>query len=134
VTDPARKKAELVVAAASETKAFDLVLLKVDQITSIADYFFVCSGRSSRQVQAIAGHILDELKKRGGYLPLGTEGKSEGRWVLLDYGEIIVHIFYHSIREFYDLEGLWIEAENIDLEKDGILQGDSIQSGEQGDR
>jgi len=120
LTDVAREKAELVLAAVSETKAFDPVLLKVDQISSIADYFFICSGNSNRQVQAIASHIMEEVKKKGGYLPLGTEGKSNGRWILIDYGEIIVHIFYHSVREFYNLEGLWIEAESTDLSQGKI--------------
>jgi len=115
VTESARRKAGLIVAAAKERKAFDLVLLKMDNLTSIADYFFICSCRSSRQVQAVADHIREQVKKRGGHLPLGQEGRSQGHWILLDYGEIVTHIFYHPIREFYDLEGLWSEAERIDL-------------------
>ena len=130
MTDPGLNKVELAVAAARETKAFDLVLLKVDKISSIAEYFLICSGNSSRQVQAIAGHILEEVKKRGGHLPLGTEGKSDGRWILIDYGEVIVHIFYHSIRKFYDLEGLWIEAEPVDLKQIKTFQHDSSSPAE----
>ncbi|MBW2085327.1 MAG: ribosome silencing factor, partial [Deltaproteobacteria bacterium] len=102
--------------------------LKVDQISSIADYFFICSGRSSRQVQAIAGHILEEVKKKGGHVPLGAEGKSEGRWVLIDFGEVIVHVFYHSVREFYDLEGLWVEAESIELNQEKRNERQSASS------
>lgn len=113
--DPARRKADLIVAAAREHKAFDLVLLKVDRLTTIADYFFICSCRSSRQVQAVADHIREQMKKKGDHLPLGVEGRTQGHWVLLDYGEVIAHIFYHSARDFYDLESLWIEAEHIDL-------------------
>lgn len=115
VTESARRKADLIVAAAKERKAFDLVLLKMDNLTSIADYFFICSGRSSRQVQAVAGHIREQVKKHSGHLPLGQEGRAQGHWILLDYGEVVAHIFYHPIREFYDLEGLWSEAESIDL-------------------
>jgi len=115
VSDPARHKADLIVAAAREHKAFDLVLLKVDHVTSIADYFFICSCRSSRQVQAVAEHIRERMKKKGDYIPLGVEGRTQGHWVLMDYGEVIAHIFYQSVRDFYDLESLWIEAEHIDL-------------------
>ncbi|MBW2060545.1 MAG: ribosome silencing factor [Deltaproteobacteria bacterium] len=128
MNDSTRNKAELIIAAARETKAFDPVLLKVDQISSIADYFFICSGRSSRQVQAIAGHILEEVKKKGGHVPLGAEGKSEGRWVLIDFGEVIVHVFYHSVREFYDLEGLWVEAESIELNQEKRNERQSASS------
>ena len=102
-------------AAAKEHKAFDLVLLEVGELTSLADYFFICSGRSTRQVQSVAENIKVAAKKRGGLTPLGMEGERQGRWVLLDFGEIIVHIFYHELREFYDLEGLWMEAPRIDI-------------------
>lgn len=118
-----RAKADLVAAAARERKALGPVLLKVDQITSFADYFFICSGRSSRQVQALADHILDQVKKKGGHLPLGVEGRTQGHWILIDYGEIVVHIFYQPVREFYDLEGLWIEAERIDLGPEPLSTG-----------
>lgn len=118
---PPPSKARLVVEAALERKALDPVLLKVDRITSIADYFLVCSGRSNRQVQALADHIRDQVKQRGGHLPLGEEGRTQGHWILMDYGEIIVHIFYHPIREFYDLEGLWIEAEQVELDRENDL-------------
>lgn len=113
--DPAREKANLVVEAVMERKAIDPVLLKVGHLTSIADYFFICSGRSSRQVQSIAENILDKVKKKGGYLPLGKEGVSGGQWILIDYGDVVVHIFYQPVREIYDLEGLWMEAESMAL-------------------
>ena len=113
--DAARKMADIVVAAVTETKAFDAALLKVDHISSIADYFFICSGASSRQVKAIAEHIRARMKQDGGYLPLGSEGEAQGHWILLDYGDIIVHIFYQPVREFYDLDGLWMDAEVVDL-------------------
>lgn len=112
---PARSKADLIVAAAQERKAMDLVLLKVDKLTSITDYFLICSGRSSRQVQALAEHIRESVKKSGGHRPLGIEGQGSGQWILMDYDEVIVHIFYEPVREFYDIEGLWIDAERIDL-------------------
>ena len=113
--DPSRAKADLIVNAAKEHKAFDLVLLKVDQLSSICDYFFICSCRSSRQVQAVAEHILEQAKKMGGHMPLGVEGKQQGHWVLMDFGEVVAHIFYEPTREFYDLENLWYEAGRINV-------------------
>ena len=100
------------VKAALGRKAFDLVILDVRDLTSIADAFIICSGRSNRQVAAIAEFIQVELKKHG-IRPLSVEGKKEGHWVLLDYGHVIMHVFYEPVRSFYDLEGLWIDAKRI---------------------
>ena len=118
MTDPVRRKVDIIAAAAREHKAQDLVLLKVDHLTSLADYFFICSGRSSRQVQAMADHILAKAKADGGFRPLGIEGQAKGQWVLMDYGDVIVHIFYHETRDFYDLDGLWLEAKRIYFDSD----------------
>lgn len=115
--DTVREKIDLILDAAFDSKATDPVLLKVGPISSVADYFFICSGSSSRQVQAIAEKILEKVKKTGGFLPLGVEGKSQGHWLLIDYGDVIIHIFYKPVREFYDLEGLWIEAETVQLDR-----------------
>jgi ribosome-associated protein len=114
--DTAKEKADLVVAAAREHKAFDLVLLDVANLSSITDFFFICSCKSNRQVQAVADHIVETVKKRGGYNPLGVEGKAQGHWVLVDFGEVIAHVFYEPVREVFDLEGLWIEAPRPDLD------------------
>jgi ribosome-associated protein len=96
--------------AAAGKKAFDLVLLEMKGVASFTDYFLICSGKSDRQVQAIASHIEEKLGKQGLH-PLGIEGQREGRWVLLDYGDVVIHIFYHPIREFYDLETFRSRAE-----------------------
>jgi len=104
--------ADLFVKAALGKKAFDIVVLDVQNLTSIADTFIICSGRSNRQVIAIAKHIHIELKKQR-VQPLGIEGLKEGHWVVLDYGHVIIHVFYEPVREFYNLEGLWIEAKRI---------------------
>lgn len=103
---------DLYVQAALSRKAEGLVLLDVRDLTSIADAFIVCSGRSNRQVSAIADNIQRFLKDRN-IRPLHVEGKSEGHWVLMDYGHIIIHIFYESTRFFYDIEGLWADARRI---------------------
>jgi ribosome-associated protein len=93
-------------------KAGNLVVLDVQQLTSIADTFIICSGTSNRQVVAIADHIQSSLREQG-IKPISTEGKPEGHWVLLDYGHVVIHVFYEPIREFYNLEGLWADAERI---------------------
>lgn len=83
--------------------------LEVRELTSYADYFIICSGTSRRQVQALAQHLEEGLAAVG-LKPLGVEGAQEGLWILLDFNEVIVHIFHQPWREFYDLEGLWLEA------------------------
>ena len=103
---------DLYVKAALGRKALGLVVLDVRDLTSVADAFIICSGRSNRQVTAIAEFIQTELKKAG-IKPLSVEGKKEGLWVLLDYGHVIIHVFYESVRNFYDLEGLWVDAKRI---------------------
>jgi ribosome-associated protein len=103
---------DLYIKAALGRKALGLVVLDVRELTSVADAFIICSGRSNRQVTAIAEFIQTELKKAG-IKPLSIEGKKEGHWVLLDYGHVIIHVFYESVRNFYDLEGLWVDAKRI---------------------
>ena len=112
IPDPAQTL-DLYIKAALGKKAMDLVVLDVRKLSSIADVFIICSGRSNRQVLAIAEHIQVDLKKHG-IKPLSVEGKKEGHWVLLDYGHVIIHVFYEPVRSFYDLEGLWIDAERIE--------------------
>ncbi len=113
----AKDSALLAVDYALDKKGFDLKLLKVSELSSLTDYLLLVSGRSDRQVQAIAENIKLELKKKHQLLPLAVEGMDQGRWVLLDYGEIMVHVFQEPVREFYDLEGLWSEAPEVALER-----------------
>ena len=108
------EKALLLSRFALEKKAYDLVLMEVRGITSIADYFIICSGRSDRQVQSIAQGIGENLGAMG-TRPLAVEGMSRGQWVLMDFADVIVHIFYQPVREFYDLEGLWDHAPRVEL-------------------
>ena len=95
--------------AVLEKKAHGLVILKVKEISSFTDYFVICSGNSDRQVKAIADSVEGVLKKSG-VLPLGIEGARTGQWVLMDYGDVVVHVFYEPVREFYDIERLWSDA------------------------
>jgi len=102
------------VSAADEKKAQEIVVLRLSAITSFTDYFVICSGASSRQVQAIADEVLAQLKQRG-VRPLSTEGYQNAEWVLIDYGPMVVHIFSEESRHFYDLERLWRDAERVPL-------------------
>ena len=95
-------------------KAEEPVILNVAEMASFTDYFVILSGRSTRHVQAVAEHIEKALHEHHLKL-MGAEGLAEGQWVLLDAGDVIVHIFYHPVRVFYDLEGLWAEALQVDL-------------------
>ena len=95
-------------------KAINPVVLDVRGLTSFTDVFIICSGRSNRQVLAIADDIQVKLKKQG-IKPLSVEGKKDGHWVLLDYGHVVIHVFYEPVRTFYDLEGLWIDAKRIKI-------------------
>jgi ribosome-associated protein len=109
-----KEKAFLCARALLDRKAIDLVILEVKDLSSFTDYFLICSGNSDRQVQAIATHVEEKLGKEG-LRTFGMEGKREGRWVLLDYGDVVIHVFYHPVREFYDLERLWSEAPRLEL-------------------
>ncbi len=109
-----RAKALLCVRFALEKKAYDTVLMEVGQYTSLADYFLVCTGRSDTQVQAIAQSIDDNLGRLG-IRPLSVEGYTAGQWVVMDYGDVVVHIFFEPVREFYALERLWARAPRVRL-------------------
>lgn len=101
---------------AVDKKAFNLKLLEVKEISSLTDYILIASGRSDRQVRAIAEGVRLDMKKKHEIEPFAVEGMNEGRWVLIDYGDVMVHVFQEPVREFYDLAGLWREAGEIRLE------------------
>lgn len=105
---------KVAVSAAEDKKAIDPVVLKLVEITSFADYFVICSGNSTRQVQAIADEIEDQLRQQK-VRPLNIEGYKNAEWILMDYGSMIVHVFSENSRHFYDLERLWRDAEKVDL-------------------
>ncbi len=92
-----------------EKKAEDLVILDLKGLSSVTDILVIASGHSDRHVQAVSEHLSQEMKKRG-FRPLGSEGLQGGRWALIDYGDIIVHVFYDDLRNYYDLEGIWSDA------------------------
>jgi ribosome-associated protein len=104
-----RAMAELVVDAASDTKGEDILVLNVSEVTTIADLFVIVSGRGERQVQAIADRIVEKAKASGRQ-PVGIEGYTAGRWILIDLGDVVVHAFVPEERELYRLERLWGDA------------------------
>lgn len=112
MTDTSDVEPDIFVQAALGKKAKNLVLLDVRRLTSLADVFLICHGTSNRQVSAIAEHIQRDLKNQG-IKPLSVDGLKEGHWVLMDYGHVVVHVFFESTRSHYDLEGLWSDARRI---------------------
>ncbi|MDO8527509.1 MAG: ribosome silencing factor [Deltaproteobacteria bacterium] len=105
---------KIVVEAAEDVQAVDLLVLDLTHLTSFTDYFVICSGRSDTQVKAIGDSILKKVKDKK-RLPIGVEGHREGEWVLVDFGDVVAHIFHQEVREFYNLEKLWADAPHIKL-------------------
>lgn len=99
-------------------KAKDVLVLELKALTIIADYFVICSGESTTQVKAIFGAIEENFSKRH-IRPIGIEGLSHGHWVLMDYGDVIIHIFEEETRAYYQLEKLWLDAPRIPVEEKG---------------
>jgi ribosome-associated protein len=100
--------------AALDKKAKDVLVLNLKGMTIIADYFVICSGESTTQIRSIAEGVEDRFSKAG-IKPLGIEGLNYSHWVLIDYGDVIIHIFEDATRDFYELEKLWMDAEKIPL-------------------
>jgi ribosome-associated protein len=114
--------------AAMDKRALEPVLIDVSGMGSYTDFIGIVSGRSDRQVDAIAEAVSQTMKARGIHA-LGREGSGNGRWTLLDFGAFVIHVFYHPVREFYDLESLWIEAPRVKLEvppESSLSQADAL--------
>jgi ribosome-associated protein len=110
-SQPSSALAHLAAEACDDRKAVDIRLIRVEDVTSLADWFVICSGLSDVQVRAIARSVEERLEEDASRLPLRREGQREGRWVLLDYGEVIVHVLLPEERSFYDLESFWGHGE-----------------------
>ncbi len=104
-----------IVNAADDRKAQDISILKIDELTTLCDYFVICSGTSTPHVNAIYEEIDEKLSETGVH-PASKQGVGNPGWVLLDYGDVIVHIFNEASREFYSIERLWSDAEQINVE------------------
>ncbi|ADL07537.1 ribosome silencing factor [Thermosediminibacter oceani] len=101
----------------SDKKAEDIVVLDISSISVIADYFVVATGRSSIHVKALADEVEEKLSEKG-FKIMGKEGYEEARWILLDFADVVVHIFDEEAREYYDLERLWADAVKVDIDSD----------------
>ena len=112
----AEQKVRLAARAALDKKAADLIVLDVQGVSSIADYFLVCSGKSRPHLKTIAEAIREELKSEG-TRPLHAEGVAESGWVLLDYGDVLMHVFLEDTRAYYALERLWGDAPSVPVER-----------------
>ena len=110
--------ARLAVGAALDKKALDPLALDLRGISSVAEFFVILTGTSDRHVQAVAENVIDAFKSIG-IKTMGEEGFREGKWVLLDYGEVVVHVFIEPVREYYDIERLWIDAPRLNLDTAG---------------
>lgn len=117
-TDALDERVLAAIDAASDKKALDVVVLDLREIASFTDYFVIVSGANERQVQAIADEVYEKLKKAGS-AAARMEGYKTAEWVLLDFGDFVVHVFEQKARQFYDLERLWREAKRIAISDDG---------------
>src|SRR5215207_4794352 len=106
---------QLAIRSADEKKAVDMLALDLREIASFTEFFFIASGTNQRQVQAIADEINEQLKKQLRRRPVRVEGYGTAEWVLLDYGDFVIHLFNKDAREFYDLERLWRDSRRVEL-------------------
>ncbi len=119
MNDPIHHRVQTTVTAALDKKALDLDVLEVSELTSIADYFILCSATNERQTQAIADSVVEKMRAEESVKPLLVEGTTPGRWILIDFGDFIVHVFTEETRRFYGLERLWGDAPNVTAEFTG---------------
>lgn len=109
-------KARRIAALALEKNAVDPTLLHITELCSYTDVIVICHGRSTRQVRTIMANVVQEMKKEG-LRAFAVEGEAEGMWVLADYGDVVLHVFYEAMRPYYDLEGIYPDAPKIDIEQ-----------------
>ena len=114
ISRDSQAKAKAIALASLEKKSSDVLVLQVEPLTSIADYLVICSGESDRQVRAIADHI-ESICADEQIHPLSIEGRSSSQWILMDFGDVVAHIFRSDIREHYGLEKLWHDASRVGL-------------------
>ena len=120
VPQSASTSTELAQRAASiliDHKANDVVLLSLAGVSDMTDYFLIASGTSDTHVRSLGNSVLEEMKRDAGQMAHHVEGLSQGRWVLLDYVDVVVHIFHPTLRNFYQIERLWADAESVPLQK-----------------
>jgi ribosome-associated protein len=120
VADPSERWAILAAHAASSKKGTDPVVLAVGDVLSITDFFVIVSGTNTRQVRTIADEVEEQIRDAGGPSPLRVEGLDDLHWVLVDYGEFVVHVFLQETREYYELERLWSDVPTVEWEESAV--------------
>lgn len=110
------KELTVILKACESKKAYDFTLIDISNLTSVSDYFIICTGNNEKQNVAIADEVIDKMSEEGIEIH-HKEGYQTGRWILLDYGFAIVHVFHKDERDFYDLESLWADGVTIDVER-----------------
>ncbi len=126
---PVQELAQLAVEAIQSKKGYDIVVMDMRAVSGIADVFVLCSGSSELQIKAIVEAIRMSIKEKGNELPWHTEGLSSMQWVLLDYVDLVVHVFNEEKRAYYDLERLWGDAPKEEIPEDVVLKSISILMG-----
>ena len=121
ITLSSRERAIKCAALALDKKALDVKILEISRLSSIADYLVLASGQSDKQAQAIADSVKQGLKKFGKVIDI--EGLKEGNWVVIDYGDVIVHVFKEEIRHYYDLDSLWAQAPLLEIPEEYLWEG-----------
>ncbi|HEX3427016.1 MAG TPA: ribosome silencing factor [Acidimicrobiales bacterium] len=117
--DDVRQLSVVAARAAASKKGEDTVILAVEPLLKITDAFVITSGTNARQVRTIAEEVEEKVKAEGGPAPLSIEGFDDAGWILMDYGDFVVHVFLEEVRRFYDLERLWADAERWPFEPVG---------------
>ena len=115
--------ARIAASAASDKKATDIIAIDVAELLVVTDYFVICTGNTDIQVRAIAEEVEDRLREEAGIKPIGREGVNEGKWILLDFADFVVHIFQPEERGFYRLETLWGDAPRLELPVAALQEG-----------
>ncbi|KAF0216183.1 MAG: ribosome-associated [Geobacteraceae bacterium] len=121
VTLTSRERAIKCAALALDKKAFNVKVLEIRELSSIADYLVLATGRSDKQAQAIADSVKQGLKKYGKALDI--EGLKEGNWIVIDYGDVIVHVFHEDLRRYYNLDELWSNAPSLEIPMEYLWEG-----------
>ena len=114
-TDDSQKTAIFAAQSAMEKKAEDVVVIDLRELSSYADFLVICSGTNERQLEAVSESVSVALKAAG-HTPVGSEGTRGGKWALLDFGDVVIHVFHQDERGYYDLEGLWADAPRVQVE------------------
>lgn len=119
--------AQVAAVAADDKKASDICVLDLTGKTDVCDYFVICTGSNNRQVDAIVDEIREKVSKNFGLSPLSCEGREGLRWVLVDYGAVVVHVFTPEMRDFYRLERLWGDAPRVELNLEGAIDEADVE-------